>query len=177
MALQNGWKCVPSTGNDNFTDIDYTYSRKHNTAIWVDLSISKDFSECVAKSIKKHMVCASEDEDFDMRTLITLEGVRDRVYPMGDTAVCRRGQKIFFTFQITEFNSEEIGRPYIIIVRKSSIFQYDCHQRGYFISRSDTTSANFVSFFPPDDIICYYFRVDQPDGDTIISAPVWIKFQ
>lgn len=145
-ALSQGWHIAPTYNSSHLQD-QFPGLPGRTVVLAADLS-----ENAILDALRQRRVCASEDPDLQM--YFTLNGA-----PMGSILSCDGGT---LTAQLYD-PSDHIGTVELV-GRHSTLGAQtlDAHQGS-------------LTFSVPAGTDYCFLKVTQPDGDTALSAPVWME--
>lgn len=173
-ALMAGLRVIPSIGNDNPGPPNEEMRTRH-TVIW-----TKDGSAtALTEGIINRCGYASEDKDATVKFYLEITDCAGqiRIIPMGKRIFLGdRDVSVKLCCDIednTDYGTSKL--TYIAVAKdgckkitqatsskQHDIYSYQLYDYG--INNLNST-------------ICYYAKIKQADGDYIITAPIWIKFE
>ena len=150
QALDQGWHLAPTNNQNNHTG-NFGNANTCRTVV-----LAEELTEqSLIAAMKARRVYATEDSDLEI--YYTLDGAvmgnQLRLAQVGDRA--ELVVKLFDPTD-TEWGTVEVIGP------------------GGEVAATAAASAT-VSFSLPGDKAYYFIRVTQPDGETAVTAPVWIR--
>jgi hypothetical protein len=178
-ALRAGWRVAPTIGIDNFGSLKKHGGRQRHTAILVSPSSSgKVTQQAVLDALLQRRTYASEDEDFKLECWA--RSPQGKAF-MGGMLPTADGETVKLqlwaqsaTPSLVFGSRDAVGNVYLVTVRSRRT--EDSEERFGHASGSISEfsySDGHTIHVRPDDI-CYYVKIIQPDGDWVVSAPIWI---
>ncbi|ROR31871.1 chitobiase/beta-hexosaminidase-like protein [Mobilisporobacter senegalensis] len=148
-ALDKGWHVAPTNNQDNHKG-KWGDSNTTRTVILAD-TLSEDN---IYDAMRNRRTYATEDND--LKVYYTLN---DEV--MG-TILNQEPETVDISVDIEDPGNEKIGTVEVIVNGGKSV-----------ISKEVNSSKETVNFKLPNDYSYYYIRIQQPDKDIAVTAPVW----
>lgn len=170
LAWQNGLRLGVSDGIDNFGPPNQDMVKRH-MALWV-----KDYSrEGMIEAIRSCRTYASEDQDYLLKFYLKQvdENGTTHLTPMGSEAEITNPSVFNLGYDLADPTDNEIGQVNLVVVKRNSTQTITVNNNGRIIrtvAMSDFTADEL------EDIICFFLYIQQPDGDNIVSSPIWIKY-
>jgi len=186
-ALRRGWRVAPTIGIDNFGSLAHGArirglphgARKRHTAVLVAPAQRGQLSEgTILEALRSRRVYASEDDDFALE--FWAKGARGKAF-MGSVLPARNGDRIALHVwarsqlpQLVIGSSDAIGDVRLVTVRSRASDDSEDAFAGddETIREFSYSGAHEVTVRRQD--VCYYIKINQPDGDWVVSAPIWI---
>ncbi len=153
QALDQGWHLAPS-GNQACRDSDWSCDDGVRTVIY-----AQSLTEvAIAQALRSRQAYATEDSDLEI--LYTLE---DRV--MGSRVDLRdAGEIIDISVSLTDPTDSVAGAVEVIA------------DGGRCVARQELNAGfGTIHLSLPPEPGYYFLRITQPDGDTAVTAPVWVE--
>ena len=151
-ALDKGWHLAPTNNQDNHKGL----WGDANTARSVVLADSLTEAG-IYDALRNYRVYATEDND--LHIYYTLDG-----HIMGsmleETDV---GEEVTISVNLSDATDRAIGKIEVIVNGGITA-----------ASRELDASSGTVTLTVPAQYSYYYLRITQPDGDTAVTAPVWV---
>ncbi|EKD56550.1 MAG: hypothetical protein ACD_58C00149G0003 [uncultured bacterium] len=168
QALQSGLSVSPTIGADNLGSPNKDMVKRHTVA-WVGNS---GFGEAA----KKNRVYASEDADIQVKfqLRITKNNGQESIAIMGSKVEIDDSSKFCLEYDLDDPTDSQIGNVNVVVVRSES---YDILPVANNQDVLRTISSNDFVFMELQDIICFFLYIVQADGDSIVTSPIWIKYQ
>ena len=151
-ALDKGWHLAPTNNQDNHLG----HWGDANTCRSVVLADSLTEAG-IYDALRNYRVYATEDND--LRIYFTLEGYIMGAM-LGETDV---GEAVTIELQLSDATDSAIGKIEVIVNGGETA-----------AAREMDTSSGTVTMTVPAQYSYYYIRITQPDGDTAVTAPVWV---
>lgn len=172
-SIQSGCYPSPTIGNDNFGIPDPKELKKYHTSVWVVQTNSQNSCEQILTGLKERKVYASEDSDFVLKLWSNTESC-NKTYYLGDMAKLAHGDSLILKTKLHE-NNESVGDVRLITVKKNSVYEGDFDPNRFHIK--ETSCYLTYKCHPESDVLAYYLKIIQDDGDIIISAPIFIDWK
>ena len=153
-ALDKGWHVSPTNNQDNHGK-DWGTLNDKRSVIW-----SKTLSEtAIYDAIRRNRTYSTEDRDFYLK--YTFDG-----YLMGSKVnIGRLNEVATVKLSLYDPTDKAIGQLEIV------------GNNGDVIVRKNITTKKIIATYDvPTEYSYYYIRIQQADGDKIVSAPVWIGY-
>lgn len=151
-ALDKGWHVSPTNNQDNHNK-DWGTLNDKRSVVW-----SKTLSEkAIYDAIRHNRTYSTEDIDFHLK--YTFNG-----YLMGSKInVSRVNEVATIKLSLNDPTDKVIGTLEIV-----------GNNGDVLVKRVINVNKTVVTYDVPTSHSFYYVRIAQPDGDMIVSAPVWI---
>lgn len=151
-ALDKGWHVSPTNNQDNHKK-DWGTANDKRSVVW-----SKTLSEkAIYDAIRHNRTYSTEDVDFHLK--YTFNG-----YLMGSKINLSRVNEVA-TIKLS------LNDPTDKIIGKLEVVG---NNGDVLVRRNINVNKAVVTYDVPTSHSFYYVRIAQPDGDMIVSAPVWI---
>ena len=148
-ALDQGWHLAPS---NNQVSCDGNWSNVRTVVYAGALT-----EEGIYEAIRDHRVYATEDTDLEI--LYSMDG-----YPMGSQLDLRHvGNHANIEVTLTDPTDSAIGLVEVVTAGGKTADK-----------QSLSSSSGTLTFSLDPTLHYYYLRITQPDGDTAVTAPIWI---
>ena len=151
-ALDKGWHVSPANNQDNHKKQWGTENPRRTVILANSLSEANIYD-----AAKNNRTYATEDYDFKLKYTLDnyLMGSKVNINSVGNT--------VKINVNMTDPSDSTIGTVEVVVNGGKTIAT----------SKASGQTAN-VEFTVPTDYSYYYVRIMQPDGDRIVSAPVWL---
>lgn len=151
-ALDKGWHVSPANNQDNHKKQWGTENPRRTVILANSLSEANIYD-----AAKNNRTYATEDYDFKLKYTLDnyLMGSKVNINSVGNT--------VKINVNMTDPSDSTIGTVEVVVNGRKTIAT----------SKASGQTAN-VEFTVPTDYSYYYVRIMQPDGDRIVSAPVWL---
>ena len=151
-ALDKGWHLAPTNNQDN------------HMGLWGDANtcrtvvLADSLTEAgIYDALRNYRVYATEDND--LHIYYTLDG-----YIMGSMLEeADVGETVTISADLSDSTDSGIGKVEVIVNGGETA-----------AARDMETSSGTVTLTVPAQYSYYYLRITQPDGDTAVTAPVWV---
>ena len=151
-ALDKGWHLAPTNNQDN------------HMGLWGDANtcrsvvLADSLTEAgIYDALRNYRVYATEDND--LRIYYTLDGcIMGSLLEEKDV-----GENVTISVNLSDATDSAIGKIEVIVNGGITA-----------ASRELDTSSGTVTLTVPAQYSYYYIRITQPDGDTAVTAPVWV---
>lgn len=160
---------APSIGGDNVTYPTHSMRIKH-TAIWAD-----DYSFLgVTRAILARRVYASEDEDvvvkYSLHVKKPFSSEQAKIYPMGSRM--QLNSEDIVTTDIEVIDPTDRGRPRVDAIQ----INRDGTSKICYTTNLEQKNPRAFDFGISElkKLRCIFLLITQPDGDQIVTAPIWI---
>jgi len=152
QALDLGWHLAPSN-NQASHDSSWTDGSSVRTVVYARSLTEKDLFD----ALRNYRAYATEDADLEI--LYSMDG-----YFMGSRLDLRHiGETADISVTLSDPTDSAIGRVEVITAGGQSIDRQILEE-----------SAGTLSFSLPAESGYYLLKITQPDGDTAVTAPIWI---
>lgn len=149
-ALDAGWHVAPTNSQNTHSHL---VEGRGRTVVYAE-SLTE---EHIYDALRHYRAYATEDNDLSV--FYCLDD-----YFMGTLLEQRHvGETVTVTAKLSDPSDEAIGTVELIVDGGASIAT----------ETVETNSAN-IAMAVPSEYRYYYLRITQPDGDTAVTAPVWI---
>lgn len=149
-ALDKGWHVAPSNNQDNHKGNWITSNDARTVVLAQELT-----RESIYQSIRELRVYATEDKNLEINYYVNGN-------PMG--TIMEQPEKLQFSIQVKDEDvNDQVGKISIIA-------------NGGTVVTTKTFDSNTATWnFELDPSYSYYYvRIEQPDKDIAVTAPVWI---
>lgn len=172
-SIQAGCYTAPTIGNDSYGN-PFSYElKKFHTAVWTYQTTLQNPRERILLGLRERKAYASEDDNFILKYWGTVEG-SDKTYYLGDRAKLKHGQTVTLEVNLSD-QDESIGDVRLVTVKKNTTMEGDFNPNRYYIK--DKFCYLTRECKPDRDVMAYYVKIIQDDGDIVISAPIFINWQ
>ena len=151
-ALDKGWHVSPANNQDNHKKQWGTENPRRTVILANSLSEANIYD-----AAKNNRTYATEDYDFNLKYTLDnyLMGSKVNINSVRNT--------VKINVNMTDPSDSTIGTVEVVVNGGKTIAT----------SKASGKTAN-LEFKVPTDYSYYYVRIMQPDGDRIVSAPVWL---
>lgn len=148
-ALKKGWHVAPTNSHNNHSGQWGTAGESRTVILAPELT-----EESLYEAMRQRRVYATEDRDLEI--LYRLNG-----QIMGSAADLT--ETIIITAEISDPTDSAIGTVEVRTGGKTVA------------TKTVDVPSDSVTFILPGSCGYYYLRITQPDGDTAVTAPVWVE--
>ncbi|MBE5936329.1 MAG: hypothetical protein E7262_11220 [Lachnospiraceae bacterium] len=154
MALDKGWHVSPSNNQDNHRR-NWGLADNGRTVILATSLSEKNIYD----AIRHNRTYSTEDSDFKLKYTLDdyVMGSKINTKRVGDTAKI----KLF----LEDPTDKSIGKVEVVVNEGNVIANRNIQDNNALIEINVPTKYSY-----------YYTRIIQPDGDVIVSAPIWIGY-
>ena len=154
LALDMGWHVAPTNNQDNHK------GKWGNANTARDVIITDDFSEQgIYEAMRSMTMYATEDKNLELYYTLNDQVMGsiipdDEENPVETVRIC---------VSLNDPDGESIGRVSVVV--NGGVYAY---------SEVIAESSGMIDVTLPNDYSYYFIRVDQPDKDIAVTAPVWV---